>query len=261
MSGTKLLLFSDPHLTGTDAPVSDCKTDGRFAACLKQALKRHSDAAHILLLGDLSETDEGYAFLAKQLAQTDIPATCLMGNEDDRDVFRKAFPTAPEGFQHGTLTFGNHQLIYLDTLDPDPTPKFSGVLCADRIAFLKDALNQSQGMQITLIMHHPPIQIGSPFFDPIGLRNGEELVDLASAANVSLIITGHVHMAAMAIVGGMSMTTLRSTGFGLRDGDDGGVEIDPTESGAYGVVALTEKGAVLRHEACMAEPVRQSRLK
>ena len=45
-----------------------------------------------------------------------------------------------------------------------------------------------------LFMHHPPIDVGSPWLDRIGLADPKPLTDLVrSSPQVRVISTGHVH--------------------------------------------------------------------
>lgn len=251
---SKILLFSDPHLDGSEDSHASANPAHRLRRALEQALARHPDAAHLVLPGDLSNGGDvwGYEFLRALCAEYDLPCTFLMGNEEDRGAFASVFPdvaTDQNGFYQSVLTFGGHTVICLDTLDPEVPTKHGGLLCDQRLDWLRAALTDAADQQVTVVMHHPPAPLGMPRFDALGLANGTEVSALLSSAGVRLVIAGHIHRSIQAVVDGLPIATLKSTGFGLMmQQGDAPLARDPADPGAYGVLLLTEHGPILHHE-------------
>lgn len=243
MTAPTVLLFSDPHLSGDNSVVVGQHTDARLAACLAHAKAYVPQACHTVFTGDLSDSGgaRGYEALRNMLSDWHTPVTCLMGNEDDRDAFGAVFPDVPRpsGFYQSVLSFGAHRLLCLDTLDPNAAPQHSGVLDAPRRAWLEQELKGSEAETTTVLMHHPPAPLGLPFFDEIGLRDPDPIMAAFQAADVALVITGHVHRACRKKAQGTVIKTLPSTGFGLRLGrTEPAISADIKHVPAYGVLHL-----------------------
>ncbi len=239
----KLIVLSDPHLTGNAGKVVGQNTDARLAVALAHARAHHADADHLIIAGDLSETVAGYSHLKAALQDWPTPVTCMMGNSDDREAFAAAFPDAPAPFAQSVLTFGSHRVICLDTLDPFASPRHSGILCDARLAWLRATIQSAWDGRTTLIMHHPPVVFGIPFFDAIGLRNGAQVLELCNQAD--LIVTGHVHQALSVQKAGVMVLSVPAVGFGLTTSSDGKGIAPGDAAPGYGVLHLRSTGPEL----------------
>jgi 3',5'-cyclic AMP phosphodiesterase CpdA len=119
------------------------------------------------------------------------------GNHDDRDAMRRLFAGAPwlspTGFLHHVIDRGPLRIVMLDTLDPGRT---AGILCAERLGWLKDRLDEHPG-PVVVALHHPPFQVGVPFMDAVALDSPQALGDIVRRhANVLAVVCGHVHRSA-----------------------------------------------------------------
>ncbi len=92
----------------------------------------------------------------------DCPYYIIPGNHDDRghiwDVFGgKACPERVDGFINYVIDGYPIRMIGIDTLE---TGESGGVLCATRLAWIKERLAEDQQTPTLLFMHHPPAEAG-----------------------------------------------------------------------------------------------------
>lgn len=250
---TKLLIFTDLHLVNEGCDIIGLNPAERFREGLDHALQNHPDAARLVLMGDL--THEGrtaqYQQLAQLLEDVPIPITFLMGNHDNRDVFRTIFPQAEAtsaGHIQQMVDLGDACLIALDTLNPKAQPQHSGTLCEDRLGWLENALAWANGKPVVLAMHHPPIETGFVGMDLIKLQNPAPLLAMLNAYQGEVhVLCGHIHRTISGRAGGVSFTCFKSTC------DQQPMPLEPPESshsvdepGAYGIV-LCGRGGIIAH--------------
>jgi len=253
---TKLLIFSDPHITDAGETIIGLDTLDRFETTLDAALASHPDAAALVLLGDLAHhgTVEAYARLQDAVASVSIPVIPLLGNHDRRHHFLQVFsdaPQTPHGFVQTSNAFGKHQLITLDTLDGPPYPPghHSGWLCEDRLAWLDAELAAAKDKQVIVALHHPPIVTGIVGMDAIRLRNGPELLDRLQRHGAATLLCGHLHRTVSGVTRGVPWTIFKSTGHqGPLDLHDPDSSLSVDEPPAFGVVLLQEDGVVIHSQ-------------
>ncbi len=253
---TKLLVFSDPHITAAGETIIGLDTLARFKAALQAALTDHPDAAALILLGDLTHhgAEDAYTRLRDALAEVPCPVIPLLGNHDRRETFLQVFPDAPqgpEGHVAQTQRLGTHHLITLDTLDGPPYRKghHSGWLCADRLAWLDAALAATEGAPTLVCCHHPPFDTGIVGMDAIKLRNGDELLARLAAHGSCYLLCGHLHRTVSGIANGVPWTLLKSTGHqGPLDLHTADSSLSVDEPPGYGVVLLREDTIVVHHQ-------------
>lgn len=148
----------------------------------------------VLATGDLvhDASAAGYAALAATLGVLPAPVYCLPGNHDDPARLRTALAAgrvrhAGEWVQRGW------QLILLDSTQPG---RAAGRLAAAELARLRDLLRQRPDHHALVCLHHPPVAIGSPWMDAMGLENGDELIaELDAHPQVRGVVWGHIHQA------------------------------------------------------------------
>lgn len=151
----------------------------------------------VLVSGDLTNDGENGAYHAIRplLAKLPMPIFAIPGNHDDRagmlELAGIAEIGADQPFRQQSVDLGGLQLIALDSLVPG---KAHGELCAERLAWLETALDQST-QPILLMIHHPPGETGIQHMDRIGLRTSGPLEALIRrhADRIVRIVAGHVH--------------------------------------------------------------------
>jgi Icc protein len=210
----RLLQLSDPHLLADPAglcrgrpPLDQLRHGLRSALDLLAAAGLAPD--RLLLSGDLCHDESwgGYVRLRELLA-TALPAPLqrpllLPGNHDHPALLRAAlgrsaavapglWPLSPPG--PGGPTPGWSLLA----LDSHCCGRDGGQLGAAQWSWLEALLTQGGAAApagpMLVALHHPPIAIGDPAFDRIGLEEGERLVALlARCDRVRGVVFGHVH--------------------------------------------------------------------
>lgn len=172
----------------------------------------------VLVTGDLvaEERRDSYRELAAVLGGLDMPWYVIPGNHDDRGLMRETFvdlgylPRAGD-FLHYTVESLPLRLVALDTHDPG---REAGLLCSARLAWLEDRLSAATDRPTLIMMHHPPIEVGMPDFDAIGL-NGRAALGriIARHPQVVGIACGHVHRNIVAAWCGVLVAVTPSTGY------------------------------------------------
>jgi Icc protein len=88
------------------------------------------------------------------------------------------------------LTLGGWRLLLLASHRPG---EVGGWLGSRQRTWLRQRLRRDSRPTLVAV-HHPPLPIGDPVFDAIGLRDGPELAEiLAGAPHVAAVLCGHVH--------------------------------------------------------------------
>jgi 3',5'-cyclic AMP phosphodiesterase CpdA len=160
------------------------------------ALRQPPDA--VVLTGDLTDfgRPDEYAYLARLIEPLTMPVYLMPGNHDDRDQMRRSFPShtylGTEGFIQYTVKIGDLRLIALDTVVHG---KPEGRLCAERLAWLADALEKHRNEPVVVALHHPPFETLIGHMDQIGLLEGSSELEalIARYPNVERLISGHLH--------------------------------------------------------------------
>lgn len=208
----KLIWISDLHYD-PHALVQGHDPRLRLEATIDLINAHHGDAACCVVTGDMVETasDAAYDALRDALRRIELPVLPLAGNHDQHALLRRRFPlpdAAMEGFVQYAVALDGHVLIALDTLDEG---KDSGLLCADRLAWLKSALQAAGDTPVSIFMHHPPVKLGLSMLDPDNLANAEAFWEVVDAfPSVRSVFAGHVHRATVTQRKGVMIATLPS---------------------------------------------------
>ena len=176
-------------------------------------LPQKADA--VVITGDL--TDFGrpaeYDHLRELLAPLTMPVYMLPGNHDERFVLANSFPqqqylqsTLASRFTQYVVSVGPIRLIVLDT---SVIGKSHGELCAERLAWLEQALTENTEHPVVVAMHHPPFNTLIGHMDQIGLLAGAPELEalLRRFTNIEQVICGHLHRAITTRFGGTIAST------------------------------------------------------
>lgn len=208
----KFVLLSDIHIGSTK------EVPGRTPlSCLQAAVahirKRNADADFCIALGDLTETGapEEYAILRKALSGLPMPCHLMIGNHDDRDRFKAAFPECPiddMGNVQQVFDAGAFRFILLDTFWPGHG---GGILDGGRLDWLDNQLAASP-KPCLVFLHHPPFFTGVPAFEALSLQDRPDLEKVIGThgAKVAGIFSGHCHMSVSGTVAGRPAFGMRS---------------------------------------------------
>ena len=212
---TKLIQVSDLHFVPPGTLLLGLDPRARLEAAIADINTHHRDAELCLFTGDLADhgAPEAYDALRETLAALRVPYRLMIGNHDNRGNFQSAFPEAlrdEHGFVQSVVATGAGNIILLDTHDPG---QHSGRICAKRQAWLEARLAEATGRPVYLFMHHPPLDIGIPSLDLIGLVDKQGFAQAlkgAGAGRIRHIFFGHVHRPVSGSWRGIPYAALRS---------------------------------------------------
>ena len=211
-----LCQISDPHVVerGTLA-YGKVDTPRHLERCVRKilALPRRPDA--VIATGDLVDTGtaEEYGLLGEILAPLDMPLYLAVGNHDDRQALRAAFPkhtylAGEDGFVQYVVDDFAVRLVVLDTLIPR---RPGGMLCERRLAWLDRTLAASDRPTI-VAQHHPPFPTGLSFMDRMSLADpAAEAAVVSKYRHVERVICGHHHRTSQARFAGTVASICPST--------------------------------------------------
>jgi len=191
--GVELLQFTDTHIY---AEPGQCFDGVDTAATLVGALahagtfRRSPDA--ILVTGDLvhDPLPAAYERLATILKSVASPVFCIPGNHDEPSLMHKILATENIS-THKSILFDRWIIVLLDTFLPGT---HAGKLGVNELAFLDQTLTEYKDKYALICLHHPPVSIGSPWMDRMGLQNPADLFALVDRhPQVRGILWGHIH--------------------------------------------------------------------
>lgn len=186
--------LSDPHIR-----LDDEATHRALAAAVDRvrALRPLPDA--VLVTGDVSDAGDPaeHALAAELWARLELPVHVVAGNHD-RLAERTQFAVAA----------GAVRLVGCDT---SVHGRDDGSL---DVEWLAERLAEETATPTIVAMHHPPLDIGLPWLDEIGLPRADRdaLAELLRRSpQVKRVVAGHVHRALAGTLGGVGVVTCAST--------------------------------------------------
>ncbi|MDE3823625.1 phosphodiesterase [Sinorhizobium meliloti] len=206
----KAVLISDTHLKIRGNLVRGVDPASRLEQCVSTIRRIADDADICILLGDLADTPTvaEYETLLEILQPLNIPVHFIVGNHDDRNIFRLACPWLPSdenGFVQSSYETRNERLLFLDTLSEG---QHEGDYSTLKLEWLERQLFETSLKATYLFMHHPPFKSGF-WNDYSMIQQAEPLLDLVvRSRRVSHIFAGHTHRAASGNWRGITWSTL-----------------------------------------------------
>lgn len=211
----KIIHLADTHIYHKEIVGSD--PIANFSAVMKHICENHKDADMIIISGDLVHTGEkqSYETLKGMLESYNVKPQMIIGNHDDRKIFRQVFPQNPideNGFVQYVVSTQQGEFIFLDT---KMEGTHEGELCEKRIQWLRKQLKQitQDNKKAFIVMHHPPSDIYVPNTDSIGLINKEKLHEVIYefSSVIRHIFFGHAHFILSGSFAGVPFSAPRST--------------------------------------------------
>jgi Icc protein len=246
----KLLHLTDTHLVAPGQKLYGLDPNGRLDAAVADINTYHRDAACVLVTGDLAHTggESAYGALKAALAKLSVPYHLLIGNHDNREVFRRIFPETAvdeDGFVQSVFETPAGPFVLLDTNEPDT---HAGWLCARRLSWLDRTLTELAGRSVFLAMHHPPMPLHLPALDAIGLIQHRQLAEVVGRHDyIRHIFFGHAHRPVHGSWNGIPLSTQRALSHqvALEFDESSGIP-GSHEPPAYSVVFI-ERDSVIVH--------------
>ena len=194
MSRRVILLaqISDPHLR-----LDDDTSQPALAAAVARVLELRPAPAAVLVTGDIANSGDPaeHARADELLAPLPMPVLKLAGNHD--------LLGAPLQY---VAEAGGLRIVVCDTSQPG---RDDGVLDVEWVA-----AQLVPDVPTVIAMHHPPVAIGLPWLDEIGLPADQSAALgalLERSPQVKRVVAGHVHRAVTAVLGGCAVVTCAST--------------------------------------------------
>jgi 3',5'-cyclic AMP phosphodiesterase CpdA len=203
-----LAQLSDPHL---DVGPGDRGSAQALAAAVARVLELRPLPDAVVVTGDIANNGAAaeYERAHDLLAPLPMPVHVLPGNHDDRDALRERFAVPGEGPLQYVTTCGELRLVVCDTKRPGHD---GGALDDGRLEWLEAQLDPD--VPTIVAMHHPPVAIGLPVLDAIGIAEpGRTALGelLARSPQVGRVVAGHVHRTVFGTHGGCGVFVCAST--------------------------------------------------
>jgi Icc protein len=230
----------------------------------------------LVISGDLVERGDAaeYEALRQVLAHSPLPVYLATGNHDRRAALLATFAgtehlPAPAGDRpdDGQVRYvvehDEARMVVLDSLvEPGQVGSHvrgAGRLGQAQLGWLDDVLAARAQTPTMLVLHHPPIAVGIPFLDGMGLLDAADLGEVvARHGQVRGVLAGHVHRQVTGVLAGavvsLAASTFRQSALEMATDRPPGYLAEPTsfllhclDEVGYVVhtVAVSHAGAVL----------------
>ena len=162
-------------------------------ACLRQPAGPFD---YLIATGDLAHDETRDTYLRiRELFEPWLPKCLFLpGNHDCRESLFELLPNhlLRQGDRvNFVVNAGEWRLIGLDSHVPGKIP---GYLGPEQIDWLHRELASAPQALTMLFIHHPPVTVGSPWLDEIGLTDAEEFWGVIQGPiPVQAICCGHIH--------------------------------------------------------------------
>ncbi len=241
----RIIQITDCHLLAD--PAAELKgicTRERLVRVLDALREELPQAELLIVTGDLTHDERAETLQAlRELLADWLPRVrVLPGNHDDRGFMRQVFGDIilPAGERNVFAEFlGNWRLIGLDTQVPGAV---GGEVGLAQLDWLERQLEVSP-QPTALFLHHPPVLVGSPWLDRIGLADAPALWQLlVRFPQVRVVCTGHIHQEMAVHRGGALVLSTPSTAVQFRPESES-LEVDDVPPG-YRILELEDDGSV-----------------
>jgi Icc protein len=213
---TRILQLTDLHIfQDAQATLKGIPTRQTLDDVLQHILRNEPQSDQVVITGDHThdELPASYEAVRTALHPWIDRLWQVPGNHDDRAVLRQVFADriADEGQPYIRFRFesGNWTCVGLDTHVPG---EVFGRIEQDQINWLKEVLDSTDS-PVAIFLHHPPLLVGSPWMDAIGLHGRQLLQQVVEQSpQIKLICFGHVHHEFEFTLGNATVVSTPSTG-------------------------------------------------
>ncbi|MFN4090782.1 MAG: phosphodiesterase [Alphaproteobacteria bacterium] len=211
----KLIHFTDTHLVSPGEMLYGLDPRARLDACIADINTHHADAALAVLTGDLTHFGDVAAFenVRDALSALRVPLRLLVGNHDRAETFRRTFPDMPvdpHGNIQNVMDTNAGRLMFLDTTRAG---SHGGWYDEERLDWLEARFREGGDRPVFLFMHHPPLPLGIPAMDAIGLAQADAFAERLRPylPRIRHVFFDHVHRPVSGSWQGVPFSALRAT--------------------------------------------------
>ncbi|SIS45191.1 metallophosphoesterase [Neptunomonas antarctica] len=191
MNKIRIIQVTDCHLQASaDHDFKGENPEQRLLATLTHIRKDHPFPDVLLLTGDLAH--HGYESAYKRL-QTYTQGMAkkvrwIPGNHDVAATMQEYTELSGK-----VICQGSWCIILLDST-AEADGKGKGSLSADELSWLNKVAAEHVGKYLLLVLHHPPLAVGSLWQDQIMLGNAQSfLSQVGGYETLKLLLCGHLH--------------------------------------------------------------------
>jgi len=181
----QLLHITDMHVyADPEATLKGIRTRQSLAGVLKEVRQHFPQPDLIILGGDLAQDGSSAAYACIAEMFDSFPTLAVAGNHD-------APARLQAYFAHRTVDMGNWRIVPLHTHHAGHE---SGLLGKKQLTELAAGLEEAAGRHVLIVLHHPPVPVGSRWLDAIGLADAEAFwAVVARFPHVRGVLCGHIH--------------------------------------------------------------------
>jgi Icc protein len=146
----------------------------------------------IIATGDMSESGsvESYNLIKQGFSEVNIPVHIIPGNHDNLDNMNSTLMDNLVTYKNN-ISFDNWAFYFLDTVVDGEN---YGYISNNSLKKFLENIRNATAKNIGVIMHHQPIDVGTPLIDRLNIKNANILSTSAFRdSRIKIILFGHVH--------------------------------------------------------------------
>lgn len=212
----KIIQITDTHILSDPDEAFDGIDTAQTLSAVLAHIRANEQPDLMLLTGDLvHEPDQAsYRRLHNLLDPVPAPVYAIPGNHDDPALMQSALD---QPVRHDRdIDVSNWRILLLSSWLEG---KHAGILPATELHWFEARLNEQPDTPTLVALHHPPVSIGSPWLDAMGLQNPDDFFAILDRQpQVAGVIWGHIHQVFESERNGVKLLSCPSTCVQFRPG-------------------------------------------
>lgn len=186
-----IIQITDTHILANPSETFDGVDSAATLAAVLGHIGSNEQPDLMLLTGDLVHEPDApsYRRLHGLLKTIPVPVYAIPGNHDD-PALMESLLTAPVRHER-EIQLSDWRILLLNSwLEGE----HAGHLPDTELDWLHARLDAHPETPTLIALHHPPVAIGSPWMDAMGLKNADDfLAMLDRQPQIAAVIWGHIH--------------------------------------------------------------------
>jgi len=236
-----IMQLSDTHLCADkNESLQDVATWETLTNVLSHSTSKFPHADLYVVTGDLSHDGSARSYRNMKDLFADVEKTfyVIPGNHDDLQKILSVLLSENTRLKR-YIDLGAWRIVFVNS---QVQGEEFGFVKSPEIRNIRKKRG-SDGQNILVCMHHPPVALGSHWIDKSRLRNAMELINaIEETAGTKVLVWGHAHQEYAATRNGLIMLGAPSTCAQFKPGTDG-FELDHIAPG-YRAIRLYDNGTV-----------------